>query len=62
MSQSIMIDYSFVDYKNTKYDKTFIVEDGWNKLCESLCATDFSRSCSDQDKMMFNEAYSALVI
>lgn len=62
MSQSIMIDYSYVDYKQTKYNKTFIIEDGWNKLCKSLCITDFSRSCSARDKMMLNEAYSALVI
>ena len=36
MSNEMHIDSSYVDNKETKYANTFMLEDGWNALCELI--------------------------
>lgn len=35
-SREIHIDKTYVDFKGTKYEKTFLTEDGWNDLLKLL--------------------------
>ena len=62
ISKSITIDYTFVNHKNTKYEKTFITEEGWNQLCEVLNQTNGGISCSKEDYVTIDEAYKLIMI
>ena len=62
ISKSITIDYTFVNHKNTKYEKTFITEEGWNQLCEVLNQTNGGISCSKEDYATIDEAYKLIMI
>lgn len=35
-TREICIDKTYVDFKGTRYKKTFMSEEGWNKLCEFI--------------------------
>lgn len=48
-SKEICIDKTYVEFSGTKYEKTFITEDGWKGLCEILDLTDFGK---DVDKKL----------
>ena len=42
-SKEVCIDKTYVDFKGTKYRKTFMSEDGWDRLCEFVSQTDGKR-------------------
>lgn len=62
LSKEILIDYSYVQHSNTKYEKTFIAEKGWKTLCSALNKTNFGKLCSKEDNDILSAAYSMLII
>lgn len=51
-AKEICIDKTYVAFSDTKYEKTFITEDGWRSLCAVLDMTSLGK---DVDKQL-NEA------
>ena len=45
-SREICIDKTYVAYKGTKYEKTFITEKGWKQLCKLLYCTNFGKAAT----------------
>ena len=37
LANEIIIDKSYVDFKENKHQDTFITSDGWTKLCRLVC-------------------------
>ena len=49
MSKEIIIDKSYVEFKENKHEKVFIPEDGWNKLCELVYDQKFSKKIKNKN-------------
>lgn len=62
LAKEIVIDYSYVQHKKTKYEKTFVTEKGWKSLCTALNKTDLGNSCTKEDNAIIDAAYSMLII
>ena len=37
VSRDVVIDKSYVKFDGNKHEKTFLLESGWNALCETIC-------------------------
>lgn len=61
-SKEICIDKTYVDFIGTKYDKTFITEDGWKGLCEILDLTDFGKDVDKKLNDAINESYREMIV
>lgn len=53
IAKGFLIDKTFVDFDGSKYEKTFMTEDGWNTLCETARC----KRKSAHDKYVLDEAY-----
>ena len=50
-----------MDYKGTKYEKTFLSEIGWSQVCRALNITHFGTLCCKSDNDVINKAYSIYI-
>lgn len=62
LSKKIIIDKSYVDYKGTKYTKTFITESGWNVLKNLVLKTKLTKNCSKYQHHVIQTSYELLII
>lgn len=62
LSREIVIDKTYVDYKGTKYEKTFMYEDGWNSLCELVMKTKFGKKATRDEDARLRESYKAMIV
>ena len=62
MSREISIDKSYVQYKGTKYTKTFISESGWVELCSLLSQTHLGKKTTKHQMLELTESYIAMAI
>ena len=61
LSKEIMIDKSYVSYEGTKFEKTFIREEGWNELCKLVYKTRWGNRCTKTQNLVILEAYKAFI-
>ena len=62
LTKEIYIDKTYVDFKGTKYKKTFLREDGWKELCDLVFKTKFGNKCKKDDNDRMLEAYSSIIV
>lgn len=61
-SREICIDKTYVEFTGTKYDKTFITEDGWKSLCNVLDITNFGKVVDKQLNEAIQESYREMIV
>ena len=62
LSHEFSIDKSYVDYKDTKYEKTFMKEQGWIELCKLADKTNLTTRCSKDDSMQLMICYELMIL
>lgn len=62
LTNEIKIDKTYVDFKGTKFSKTFISEAGWDRLCDTLRETGFGRRISVKKNNDLYEAYGLIIL
>jgi len=62
LSKEIYIDKTYVDYEGTKYEKTFMYEDGWNNLCNLVKKTKYGKKATKDEDDQLRESYKAMII
>ena len=60
-ADEIYIDRTYVDFKGTKYEKTFLTEDGWKNLKDLVEKTKYGRNATVEDSKLLKECYKAIV-
>lgn len=60
-ADEIYIDKTYVDFKGTKYEKTFLTEDGWKNLKDLVEKTKYGRNATVEDSKLLKECYKAIV-
>lgn len=60
LTREITIDKSYVDFKDNKYDKVFITEDGWNALCK--LTIDTKRKATQKQNDLKIESYAMIIL
>lgn len=61
-SKEIYIDKTYVAYKDSKYEKTFISEEGWNALYDLICMTKFGKQVSNDQNQLMQDSYKAIIV
>lgn len=61
-SDIILIDKTYVQYNNTKYEKTFITEDGWIMLCKLINQQKLNKKQDKKIQQIINESYKQIII
>lgn len=61
-SNEIWIDKTYVDFKDTNYEKTFITEKGWNNLCRYLHNTEYGKKADNETHAYIQEAYALMIV
>ena len=62
LTREIWIDKTYVDFKGTKFKKTFMYEDGWNALHELILDTDYGKKCTKYQRETIDGAYRKILI
>lgn len=62
LQKSIVIDKSFVDFDGTKYEKTFMTEDGWNNLLDLVKSTNYGKIRNESVESTLNDAYKGIIL
>lgn len=62
LTREISIDRTYVDYQGTKYEKTFITEEGWNGLCQLLSDTAYGKKADREDNEALQEMYKLMIV
>lgn len=60
ITKKIIIDKSYVEFKENKHCDTFITENGWNKLCKLVIDT--KKKCTKSQNEEKNAAYIMLFL
>ena len=61
LTEEIWIDKTYVDFKGTKFKKTFMSEDGWNALRELVLDTDYGKKCTKYQREAIDDAYREML-
>jgi hypothetical protein len=62
VSKEIWIDKTYVDFKGTKFKKTFLLEDGWNSLRELVLDTDYGKRCTKYQRNIIDGVYREMIV
>ncbi len=57
----IFIDKSYVDFKGSKYEKTFMREQGWNELCALLQKTKLGKYATKVENSTLMICYTMMI-
>lgn len=57
----IWIDRSYVDYNGTKYENTFILEDGWNTVCTLAIKHMYLKTATIDEIEMLYESFAIII-
>lgn len=60
LANEIMIDKSYVDFKENKHQDTFITSDGWTKLCRLVCDLYLNNRKVQNSKEILTQAYAEM--
>lgn len=61
-AKEICIDKTYVNFVDTKYEKTFISENGWKELCRILDLTGFGQNVDKELNDMIQESYRQMIV
>lgn len=61
ISKEVWIDKTYVDFKGTRFEKTFLTEAGWNALRELVEDTGYGRRCSPEQKKLLDDTFRAML-
>lgn len=61
-SKNIEIDKTYVDFKNTLYEKTFMTEKGWKCFCKLVRKTQFGNKCTKSQHLALQENYELMIL
>lgn len=61
-AKEVYIDKTYVSYKDTKYEKTFISEEGWNELSELIRATNYGKNATNDQNQLMQDSYKAILV
>lgn len=62
LTKDFSIDKSYVDYEGTPYEKTFMLEAGWNSLCDLVKSTDYGKKATKSDAAVMRGAYRKMIL
>ena len=62
LTKEIWIDKTYVDFKGTKFEKTFMYEEGWDALRELVLDTDYGKRCTKYQRETIDGAYREMLI
>ena len=62
LSNEFSIDKSYVDFKGSKYEKTFMLEQGWIELCKLADKTNLTSRCTSDDQAQFVICYEMMIL
>lgn len=60
LANEIVIDKSYVDFKENKHQDTFITSDGWTKLCRLVCDLQFNHKRVQNSEEILTYAYAEM--
>lgn len=60
LANEIVIDRSYVDFKENKHQDTFITSDGWTKLCRLVCDLQFNNKHIQNSEAILTQAYAEM--
>lgn len=61
-SREIKIDKTYVAFDDSKYEKHFLTEHGWKKLCKLLKKTKFGHKATTEENEIIQTAYYLMII
>lgn len=62
LTKEIWIDKTYVDFKGTKFEKTFMYKEGWDALRELVLDTDYGKRCTKYQRETIDGAYKEMLI
>jgi len=61
LTKEIWIDKTYVEFKGTKFEKTFLLEEGWNALRDLVVDTDFGQKCTKRQRGMMDRTFRSML-
>ena len=62
LSREICIDKTYVDFKGTRFEKTFLNESGWDALKDLVRETHYGLTASETVKEVMNETFGRMAL
>lgn len=62
MSETIVIDKSYVEFKENKHNDTFMIEKGWNELCALVISTNFGKNATPPQAEALLQSYCMMLL
>lgn len=60
--KEIWIDKSYVEFKENKHEDVFMLENGWNELCQLVIQTKCGKNATKQQNAIMQEAFSLMIL
>lgn len=61
-SKHIYIDKTYVEFEDSLYEKVFLTEKGWMRMCELMAKTQFGNKCTKKQNDELIENYSLMAL
>ena len=61
ITQEIYIDKTYVAFDGTGFEKTFLIEPGWNALRDLVIETNYGRICTKAHEAVMRMAYRKMI-
>lgn len=58
----IVIDKSYVEFKENKHEDVFMLENGWNELCDLVYKTNFGKKATKSQNNAMHESFSLMIM
>lgn len=62
LARQICIDRTYSEYPDSKYEKTFVTEQGWKDLCQTLQRTSYGKKATKEDNDLLHEMYKLMIL
>lgn len=60
-SKEIHIDRTYVEFEGSKFEKTFMYEEGWDSLCRMLADNGYGKRATAEEKRIMEAAYRMMI-
>lgn len=62
LSKEIVIDKSYVQFKDNKHEDVFILEEGWNSVCKLAIDTKYGKNATKSENLILMESYMLMIL
>ena len=62
LSRKIWIDKTYVDFAGTKFEKTFLSEEGWNALRNLIKDTDYGNTADSAQRLALENCFRGMAV